>query len=100
MRKVKAQPGQVSRWKLRSRMAARRSGRRAALTLCTRSNRTFAAQRGQLTSVFSNTDMVIPPRSDRKFGQPGPRRMLGFELAALERRVQLREPLARRAELV
>ena len=51
------QLGHGSRWKLRSRMAARRSGRRAALTLETSANFTAAPHAGQESWVVLKTDI-------------------------------------------
>src|SRR5258706_9576127 len=105
MRKSWPQLGQALRWKLRSRMAVRRSGRRTALTLCTSSNGTDAWHDGQAVWTVWKIDMRrswfgFGPGSAGQLGQPAHRRVVVLQLLALPGRVQLGEPLARRAELV
>jgi hypothetical protein len=49
-RNAVAHAGQTLRWKLPSRIASRRSGRRSPLMLITRSKRTGVLHAGQLSS--------------------------------------------------
>ena len=63
-RKPAPQCGQLVRWKRLSRMAARRSGRRSALRLCTVSNESSLAQEGQSITVSLKSDMWFSPSQD------------------------------------
>src|SRR5438270_6250138 len=99
MRYSYPQDGQGCRWKDRSRMALRKSGRRSALTLCTRLNGTFASQEGQVTSTVRKMDMC-GPFLDFEFAQPCDGRVGRLQLIHSVPGVELGEPLARSAELV
>src|SRR6187402_1336251 len=91
------------RWNEPSRIARRKSARRSALTLFTASNALIAPQAGQASSVLSKMDIDFSSGGFRlvaQHGQPGGRRVLRLQLVEVERRVQLGEPLGRRAELV
>src|SRR5688572_10349477 len=92
------QAAQASRWKLSTRIAVRRAGARHALTLATAWNSTPAPHDGQASWIGLKIDISGLRRLELR--EPSHRRVLLLQLVAEVRRVQLGEPLPRRAELI